>query len=58
MELSAKEKIITLTALSEYMKSLEAQLNAGDLDEDAYADAVNDATLLEILIARFEQELE
>jgi hypothetical protein len=57
MELSTKEKIITLAALNDYMKSLESKLNSGELDEDEYADIANDATLLEILIARFEEEV-
>ena len=57
MELSAKEKIITLAALNEYMRSLESKLQSGELDEDAYADIANDATLLEILISRFEEEV-
>lgn len=57
MDLSTKEKIITLAALNEYMSSMEGKLKSGELDEDAYADVANDATLLEILISRFEEEV-
>lgn len=57
MELNTKEKIITLAALNDYMRSLESKLNSGELDEDENADIANDATLLEILIARFEEEV-
>lgn len=57
MDLSAKEKIITLAALNEYMNTIERKLKSGKLDEDTYADVANDATLLEILISRFEEEV-
>ena len=57
MHLSAKEQIITLAALTKYMEHLEAVLTSEDLDDDERADTANDATLLEILIARFEAEV-
>ena len=57
MDLSPKEKIITLAALIQYMERLEAQLASVQLGEDERADIANDATLLEILIARFEAEV-
>jgi hypothetical protein len=57
MDLSAKEQTITLAALTKYMEHLEGQLESDDLDEDERADIANDATLLEILIARFEAEI-
>lgn len=57
MELSIKEKIITLAALNEYLRAIESNLNSGELDEDEQANLANDASLLEILIARFEEEV-
>lgn len=57
MELSEKEKIISLAALHKYMEHLEAQLRSEELDEEAYAEIANDASLLEILIYKSEQEL-
>ena len=57
MELGTKEKIIVLAALNEYMSSIEGKLRSGALDEDAYAEVANDAALLEILIARFQEAL-
>jgi hypothetical protein len=57
MDLSAKEQIITLAALTKYMEHLEGLLQSEHLDEDERADIANDATLLEILIARFEAEI-
>jgi hypothetical protein len=57
MELSPKEKIIVFAALNQYMDQLKAQLASGELDEDEHADTVNDAVLLDILIARFREEL-
>lgn len=57
MELSIKEKMITLAALHEYMNTTQSKLKSGELDEDTYADEANDATLLAILIARLEEEL-
>lgn len=58
MELSQKEKIISLAALRKYMEYLESQLQSEENDEETYSDIVNDASLLEILIYRTEQELE
>lgn len=57
MELSPKEKIITLAALCKYMEFLEAQINSEEVDEEVRAEIANDASLLEILIDRAEQEL-
>ena len=57
MDLSAKEQVVTLAALTKYMEHLEAQLASDHLDEDERANIANDATLLEILIARFEVEV-
>ena len=57
MELSKKEQIIALAALNEYMSNIERKLKSGELDEDEYADAANDAALLEILIGRLEEAL-
>ncbi|MES2672820.1 MAG: hypothetical protein V4660_01205 [Pseudomonadota bacterium] len=57
MELSQKEKIISLTALHKYREYLELQLGSEELDEETYADIANDASLLEILIYKAEQEL-
>lgn len=57
MDISTKEKIIILAALNEYMIVTESKLKSGELDEDTYAHEANDATLLGILIARFEEEL-
>ena len=57
MDLSAKEQVITLAALTKYMEHLEGQLASAHLDEDERADIANDATLVEILIARFEAEV-
>ena len=56
MDLSAKEQIITLAALTRYMAYLEGRLASEDLEEGERADIANDATLLEILVARFEAE--
>ncbi|MES2823554.1 MAG: hypothetical protein V4732_08130 [Pseudomonadota bacterium] len=57
MEVSQKEKIISLAALHKYMEYLELQLGYEELDEETYADIANDASLLEILIYKAEQEL-
>ena len=57
MELSQKEKIISLAALHKYMEYLELKLRAEELDEETYSDIANDASLLEILIYKTEQEL-
>lgn len=57
MELSQKEKVISLAALHKYMEYLEAQLHSDELDEDAHSDIANDASVLEILIYKAEQEL-
>lgn len=39
------------------MKLLEAKLHANEPNEDEYAEVANDASLLEILIYKAEQEL-
>lgn len=57
MELSQKEKIISLAALHKYMEYLESQLKSEELDEETYSEIANDASLLEILIYKSEQEL-
>jgi len=57
MELSQKEKIISLAALHKYMEYLEAQLRSEEVDEELYSDIANDASLLEILIFKTEEEL-
>ncbi|MCI0504498.1 MAG: hypothetical protein L0Z73_00165 [Gammaproteobacteria bacterium] len=57
MELGEKEKVIILAALHEYMKNVEKTLCSDNLNEDERADLVNDASLLEIVISRFEEEV-
>jgi hypothetical protein len=57
MELSSKERIITLAALTHYMSHLEAQLSSTQLDDEERADMTNDAALLEILIADLTAQL-
>lgn len=57
MNLSAKERVITLAALTQYMDHLERQLASDLLNEDERADIANDASLLEILIARLEADI-
>lgn len=57
MELGEKEKVIILAALHEYMKNVEKTLGSDNLNEDERADLVNDASLLEIVISRFDEEL-
>lgn len=57
MDLSAKEKTIVLAALHKYMEFLESELSSNELSEDSQAEIANDASLLEILIYRAEQEL-
>ncbi len=57
MELGNKEKVIILASLHQYMASIETKLNTGVLDEDENSDLVNDASLLEIVIAKFEEEI-
>ena len=56
MEFGEKEKAVILAALNQYMASIEKSLNDGELEEGESADLVNDATLLEIIISRFEEE--
>ncbi|WNO08886.1 hypothetical protein [Teredinibacter sp. KSP-S5-2] len=56
MEFGEKEKVVILAALNQYMASIEKSLNDGELDEEESADLVNDASLLEIIISRFEDE--
>lgn len=57
MELGEKEKVIVLAALHQYMKTIEASLGSDELNGDENADLVNDASLLEIIISRFEDEV-
>jgi hypothetical protein len=57
MELSQKEKVISLAALHKYMQYLELQLRSEELDEETYSEIANDASLLEILIYKVEQEV-
>jgi len=57
MELEEKEKVIILAALHQYMKIIENSLNSDELNEDDSADLVNDASLLEIVISRFDEEV-
>lgn len=57
MELSQKEKIISLAALNKYMQYLEGQLQSENIPEEEQSEMANDASLLEILIYKFEQEL-
>lgn len=57
MELSQKEKMISLVALRKYMDYMECQLESDTLDEESYADLVNDLSLLEIVIYKFEQDI-
>ncbi|GAA6169406.1 hypothetical protein [Sessilibacter corallicola] len=57
MDLSIKEKVLSLAAFNKYMKYLESELSSGNLDEEEYSHMANDAALLEILISRFEDEV-
>ncbi len=57
MELGEKEKIIILAALHGYMKIVKKSLGSDNLNEDDRADLVNDASLLEIVISRFDAEV-
>lgn len=57
MELSQKEKIISLAALNKYMEYLESQLQSEEISEEEQSEIANDASLLEILIYKVEQEL-
>lgn len=57
MELSQKEKIISLAALNKYMEYLESQLHSEEISEEEQSEIANDASLLEILIYKVEQEL-
>ena len=50
MELSQKEKIISLAALKKYMEYLERRLQSEDISEEEQSELANDASLLEILI--------
>jgi hypothetical protein len=56
MELGIKEKQVILVALRRYLKELEDQLNSAELEEEDAADIANDATLVDLLVSRFEQE--
>ncbi|MFV2015214.1 MAG: hypothetical protein ACC656_07300 [Candidatus Heimdallarchaeota archaeon] len=57
MEIGEKEKVIILASLHQYMKIIEKTLNSQELDEEENADLANDASLLEIIISRFEEEV-
>ncbi len=57
MELGEKEKIIILAALNQYMKIIEKSLDSNEASEDDNAELVNDASLLEIIISRFNEEV-
>jgi hypothetical protein len=57
MELSQKEKILLLAALHKYMEHFEHQLQSEDVSEEVQSEIANDASLLEILIYKAEQEL-
>ena len=57
MELSQKEKIIALAALHKYMEYLESQLRSDEIDEEQHSEIANDASLLEILIYKAEEDL-
>jgi len=57
MELGEKEKIIILAALNQYMKIIEKSLDSNETSEDDNAELVNDASLLEIIISRFDEEV-
>lgn len=57
MELSQKEKVISLVALNKYMEYLEGQLQSEEISEEEQAEMANDASLLEILIYKVEQEI-
>lgn len=56
MELGAKEKQIALVALHRFMDELKQKMESEEVGEDEYSDYVNDASLLEIVIAKFEQD--
>lgn len=57
MELSKKEQIVALAALTEYMGGIERKLKSGELEEEEYANLGNDAALVEILIERLKSAL-
>ncbi|MCF6255200.1 MAG: hypothetical protein L3J98_04455 [Gammaproteobacteria bacterium] len=57
MEFGEKEKIIILAALNQYMKIIEKSLDSNETSEDDNAELVNDASLLEIIISRFNEEV-
>lgn len=57
MKLSQKEKVISLVALNKYMEYLEGQLQSEEISEEEQAEMANDASLLEILIYKVEQEI-
>ena len=57
MEFGEKEKIIILAALNQYMKIIEKSLDSNEASEDDNAELVNDASLLEIIISRFNEEV-
>jgi len=57
MEFGEKEKIIILAALNQYMKIIEKSLDSNEISEDDNAELVNDASLLEIIISRFNEEV-
>jgi len=54
MEFGEKEKVIILAALHNYMETIEKILSDETLNEDDNAELVNDASLLEIIISRFD----
>lgn len=55
--LGQKEKVLVLAALHQYKKMLETSLATDDLDEEERAVLVSDASLLEIVISTFEEEV-
>jgi hypothetical protein len=57
MELGEKEKQVVLVALRRYLQELKNQINSEETDEDERTDLVNDATLVDILISRFAEEV-
>jgi hypothetical protein len=56
MDLGVKEKQVILVALRRYLSELEGQLNSETAEEEDAAAIANDATLVELLVSRFEED--
>jgi hypothetical protein len=57
MDFGVKEKQIILVALRRFLRELEDQLNSEDINEEESADLANDASLVDLLVSRFEEEV-